>query len=300
MRFFDRYTGFFRRIKFFYVIHNLLNYRYLKKNKKLYKKFRLHRKVWQSISSKHFKHLPKSTTDYISSNEDWNEKGFVTIRNHFLDKLVDEINYEVNKALKSGAVDFNYTQKKILFAYEQIPILKKVIYDEGINKILEELTGEKVIPFQSINFLSGSEQKAHSDSVHMSTYPEGGLIAIWLALEDVDEENGTLFYYPGSHKLPYANNEMMGNSTGILLSENPNKNYEDYIDKEIAQSAFKKETFVAKKGDVLIWHANLVHGGLPHNNSGRTRKSMVVHYFLNNHLCYHELSQRPAIIKPIV
>ena len=35
--------------------------------------------------------------------------------------------------------------------------------------------------------------------------------------------------------------------------------------------------FAAKRGDVLIWHADLVHGGNPVSRS-ITRKSVVTHY----------------------
>jgi hypothetical protein len=35
---------------------------------------------------------------------------------------------------------------------------------------------------------------------------------------------------------------------------------------------------VAKKGDVLIWHADLMHGGAPIEDPKRTRKSLVAHF----------------------
>lgn len=296
MKLFDKYTGFLRRVKPFYVIHNLLNYKYLKNNIKLYRKHEIKRPVWASLSSKHF---PETSENFQSKNEFWNNNGYLVLENFFSNSFIDEINSTIEKGLDEKVIDFNYTQKKILFGYERLPKLKEVINNPELRIILEDLVGEEIVPFQSINFLMGSEQRAHSDSVHMATYPFGGLIAIWVALEDVDEENGALYYYPGSHKMPYATNQKIGNSTGWLLSPNPNKNYEEYVEKELAKVGYKKEVFKAKKGDVLIWHANLVHGGLPHNNKSQTRKSMVVHYFVNNRICYHELSQRPAIIKPI-
>ncbi len=58
----------------------------------------------------------------------------------------------------------------------------------------------------------------------------------------------------------------------------------------------EKQVFTAKKGDLLIWHANLMHGGEPHTNKEKTRKSMVFHYFNENYICYHEITQRPALI----
>jgi hypothetical protein len=37
--------------------------------------------------------------------------------------------------------------------------------------------------------------------------------------------------------------------------------------------------YLAKRGDVLLWHALLVHGGSAIAKPGRTRKSMACHYF---------------------
>lgn len=63
----------------------------------------------------------------------------------------------------------------------------------------------------------------------------------------------------------------------------------------IAENPLEKKILLAKKGDVFIWHANLMHGGEPMLNKEQTRKSMVVHYFANDVIAYHEISERPAI-----
>lgn len=299
MAFYDKYTGLLRRIKPLYTIHNLLNTKHLKAHKILYRKFGLKRPTWFSISSKHFKNLPNQAEKYKSKNKDWERDGYIRLDGYFDTAFVEKINSDISNALSEGKIDFNYTGKKILFAYEKVAVLKEIINHGEIRTILQELCGNDVIPFQSINFQYGSEQAAHSDSVHMATYPTGGLIAIWVALDDIEPENGPLFYYPGSHKLPYASNADMGNATGWMLSPNPNKNYEEYQESIIAKNNLKPEILSAKKGDVFIWHANLLHGGMPHTNKDKTRRSMVVHYFMKDRICYHELSQRPAIIKQI-
>lgn len=299
MRFFDKYTGFFRRIKFVYVLNNLWNYKHLKPNKTRYKHYGLNRAVWRSLSSRHFEMLPSSVTSFKSDNNVWNENGFIHLKHFFPEEFVDKVVAAFDEALNNKRIDFNYTQRKVHDAHRQVSELKKIIHHPKISELLKSLTGEEMIPFQTINFVKGSEQAAHSDSIHMATYPEGGLVGVWVALEDVDEENGTVFYYPGSHKMAYTTNKDCGNSTGWLLSPNPNKNYEEYLARVLEHSDLQIENLNAKKGDVLIWHANLIHGGLPHLDKGRTRKSMVVHYFAQNRICYHELSQRPAIVKEI-
>jgi hypothetical protein len=47
----------------------------------------------------------------------------------------------------------------------------------------------------------------------------------------------------------------------------------------------KKETFHAKKGQALIWDANLLHGGSGHRDPERTRWSQVTQYYFND-CCY--------------
>ena len=37
-------------------------------------------------------------------------------------------------------------------------------------------------------------------------------------------------------------------------------------------------SFLARKGDILIWHADLAHGGSPVKHPGITRKSLVTHF----------------------
>ena len=64
--------------------------------------------------------------------------------------------------------------------------------------------------FQTLNFAVGSQQPPHSDSTHFSASPEGFMCGVWLALEDIDADNGPLIYYPGSHRWPHYFNEHIG------------------------------------------------------------------------------------------
>lgn len=165
-------------------------------------------------------------------------------------------------------------------------------------RILNFLMGKKIVPFQTINFIQGSEQRPHSDSIHMTTEPEGYLIAVWTALEDTDASNGSLIFYPGSHRLPYVSCEdYHSGNTRWTIGKNSYKKYEDYIENLLLQHSFPEKCFHAKKGDVFIWHANLLHGGSKIKKAGSTRRSMVAHYFCQGVICYHEISQRPALLE---
>jgi ectoine hydroxylase-related dioxygenase (phytanoyl-CoA dioxygenase family) len=64
----------------------------------------------------------------------------------------------------------------------------------------------------------------------------------------------------------------------------------------IAKNGLQPKVFLPKKGDVFIWHANLVHGGTPVRNTALTRKSMVIHYYAKDVIKYHEITERPSLI----
>ena len=132
----------------------------------------------------------------------------------------------------------------------------------------------------------------------MATYPLGHLSAAWVAFEDIGPDQGPLFYIPGSHKLPYIlNSDYDHGGNGLLLGKEAYLNYEETIQGLIKEHELEKVPFYPEAGDVFIWHGNLIHGAIKMNDKSLTRKSMVVHYFTKDAICYHELTQRPALMQ---
>jgi len=222
----------------------------------------------------------------------------MVLKGFYTSDEIAELNAEVEGLRQKGDVDFNYTGKKIMESYKHSELIDQQYFkNTRLLDILNFVMGKKVVPFHTINFIQGSEQKAHSDSIHMTTEPEGYLIAAWTALENTHEKNGPLFYYPDSHTLPYITcQDYDSGNNRWLIGNNSYKKYEHKIAEIIDQKNLSKEYFFAEPGDVFIWHANLLHGGDPIKQEGLTRKSMVAHYFCEDVICYHEISQRPALI----
>lgn len=306
-----------RRLKPAYAFYNLLHRSQLKHNIPALKSLELNKTYFSPISSKDFSDLDQM---HLSSKMDTNrleqsaafvrlseenkksissfdDNGFVILRNFFSPDAIDAVNAELEKLLASGEVKFKY-RNKIMFAIYKSSLLRRVGENKDLNELLSILMGRDSVLFQSINFINGSEQRTHSDSIHMTTYPLGGLAACWLSLEDVGSGQGPLHYYPGSHKLPYYLNKDYGNEGGFWLTGSKTyTEYEDFMQKKIQELGLQKQIFIAGKGDLLIWHANLFHGGEPHTDKNKTRKSMVFHYFAKDVVCYHEITQRPALIR---
>lgn len=299
-------------------VYNLLHYKSLRHNKIAFKKFDIRKPLIGSISSKDFYDKESkawldcgNSRDLTGSAEEfnnfpawiqtkisyWSDNGFLILENFIEKGICDEINNEIERLVKNKLLKFN-DSNKLMFAYKQSRLIKIITEKPELLAILKFILGKEVILFQTINFISGSEQRAHSDSIHMTTYPLGFLIACWLALEDTSSINGPLFYYPGSHKLPYLLNEDFNEGeTKLKLGIKDYAEYEEKISEQIKTKGFSKTEFHAKKGDLLIWHGNLLHGGASIVDAGSTRKSMVMHYFAKDVVKYHEITQRPSLIR---
>jgi ectoine hydroxylase len=314
--------SFFEKLKQFKSVHwiyNLLHYKMLLHNKAAYKKYNLHKSLVASLSSKdfpdkqsqawldrgHSANLVASRPAFGSFTPEvqqqllsWSDHGYIILKNHFNQATVESINAEIEKLVAQKKLHFTHDHK-LMFANRTSRLIRDVTLTKTLTGILDFILDKQVVPFQTINFLHGSNQRAHSDSIHMTTYPLGYLVAVWIALEDTNMDNGPLFYYPGSHRLPYLlNNDFNEGETAWKLGKKDYPDYEDALEELIRKNNFEKKIFLASPGDAFIWHANLIHGGLPVRVPAFTRKSMVIHYFARDVIKYHEISERPSLLKP--
>jgi len=307
-----------KKYKFLHWAYNLIHYKSLSHNKAAYRKYNIHKPVIASLSSKDFpdkqsrawldtgdsRELAPARAEFARFSPGvqqsllaWSEKGYLIVDGFFSPAVADQIQQEADRLASEGRLHPTH-DNKLLFANRLSPQIRRITYDERLMRLLGFILDKEVVPFQTINFRHGSNQRAHSDSIHMTTYPLGYLIAVWIALEDTNMDNGPLFYYPGSHRLPYLLNEDFNEgATSLRLGRKDYVDYEDRIEVLLEETNVEKEVFLAKKGDILIWHANLIHGGLPVRNAELTRKSMVIHYYAKDVIKYHEITERPSLLK---
>jgi ectoine hydroxylase-related dioxygenase (phytanoyl-CoA dioxygenase family) len=316
----NKYYGTFRTWKAGYVLLNLFNRKKLRHAEEMFKKYGVKQSVLMPISSeklpKHsgeapwldsegavermkahpgFQRFDATTQEALSH---WPADGYVVLRGLFKPEEVAAMNAEIDRLINDKVVDFNFTGRKIMFAFHHSELLRKYVHDRRILDVMDFLLGKNVKVFQSINFLTGSEQAAHSDSIHMTTHPLGYMTAAWIALEPITPDNGPLIYHVGSHKLPYLLNSSYDHGGNrFVIGEDAYARYEQAVDKSIAEGQFEAREFHAQPGDVLFWHANLLHGGKKMTVPGASRKSMVIHCFADDVLCYHELTQRVAMME---
>lgn len=219
--------------------------------------------------------------------EDYHRDGFVVLQNMVPHELIDQVVTDMNEKGFNPSFEIK-TQRDHLRIQDMWKVSKAskdlAAYTPVLEK-LEMLYDREAIPFQTLNFRQGSGQRAHSDTIHFSSLPARYMCGVWVALEDITEENGPLFYYPGSHRLTEYNFAHIDMDSSAATYDKYVR-YEDFIMKVIEANKFEKRIFLAKKGDVLIWSSNILHGGTPLINPDSTRYSQVTHYFFRDCVYY--------------
>lgn len=153
--------------------------------------------------------------------------------------------------------------------------IRELALDGGLLSVLEEMLGEPAVLFRSTYFPRGRARTIHIDSQDIPVRHPPTLLGVWVAFEDVHPDAGPVVFFPGSHKIPlYCFNDGTHHA-----APDEEADWFDYVDVQIRLRRLKERRFLAQKGDVLIWHANLVHGGSPIKDASRTRSSMVWRYF---------------------
>jgi ectoine hydroxylase-related dioxygenase (phytanoyl-CoA dioxygenase family) len=153
--------------------------------------------------------------------------------------------------------------------------LRQILLKATVTRFLSSLLGDEPVLCNSLNMEHGSAQEFHADSLFMTPQTPGGVIACWIALEDVKPGSGPLRLYRGSHLIPpyrFANGQLHAVTEEL-------QRWGDYMQSQLDALGLSPENVYAKAGDVVVWHADTVHGAEPIADHSLTRRSLVGHYY---------------------
>jgi ectoine hydroxylase-related dioxygenase (phytanoyl-CoA dioxygenase family) len=224
---------------------------------------------------------------------DFHKNGYVKIDleldESFIQAVITDM-YRLSKNGKTQEAGYHYSDGPRIFeGWRDSQNILKLALNEKVTEVLSILYGREPIPFQTINFIKGSNQPLHSDTIHFHTIPERWMAGVWVALEDMTEANGPLVYVPGSHKLPcYTFQDLNLPVPEYGKQFDSYAEYERFIEAVVKAGGFKREKFVCKKGTALIWASNLLHGGSMILDENSTRLSQATHYYFKG--CQHYYS----------
>lgn len=168
---------------------------------------------------------------------------------------------------------------RVVDSYVYYEAAREALFADSVVRFLQLIFERTPLLFQSLSFDQGSEQGMHQDTAYVVTSSPLELAASWIALEDVQPGSGELMYCVGSHRLPEYH------FSGQFKHWNPERDGDEQhqewsrlLNENAERMGLKRETFLPKKGDVLIWAADLAHGGSPVTDRSHSRRSLVGHY----------------------
>jgi ectoine hydroxylase-related dioxygenase (phytanoyl-CoA dioxygenase family) len=239
-------------------------------------------------------HNNQHTEEQIEIAKKFHEDGYVIIDTELSDEEISLINNDVESAVLRDSVNlqaefYTYSNSPRVFEeWRNSENIKNLCLNNKIIETLEFLYNKKTFPFSTINFIKGSNQPLHSDAIHFHTIPLLWMSGVWVALEDTTTENGTLNIVPKSHKWEMIDYQTLQLPHPDEIENGEEVNYRIY--EEVIRNLVKSKNaeilpVELKKGQALIWAANLLHGGMEIKNLELTRKTQAIHYFYGG--CTH-------------
>jgi phytanoyl-CoA hydroxylase len=154
------------------------------------------------------------------------------------------------------------------------PALAAAMRSPGILDAVAGLLGEDLLAFLFMVIykpprVPDSVHPFHQDGLYFNFEPHDRVLGAWVALDPVDEENGTLCVVPGTHRMPIASHESL-----------PGINAGAFAAKDVEGSAemlAKAVPIDLAPGDGVLFHPHLFHrtGG---NRTDRHRRVLTIHF----------------------
>lgn len=181
-------------------------------------------------------------------------------------------NVMVVEPIRAGLRD---EPNKVLDLHLHSPAAAAVLTSPRLVRWLHLLLGPEVTAFQSLVFERGTQQGLHRDTNFVGLTPPWQMVAVWIALEDIEPGSGELEYYLGSHRLA---DYTFGDGSHFLADGSIPDDYSEHFEVAAEAAGLERARFRPRRGDALIWHAGLVHGGSAIERPAASRRSLVTHF----------------------
>ena len=213
------------------------------------------------------------------------EDGFVHMSGFFSPRQIAEVLANIDRYIRevvpaAPATDVFYedkarpeTLKQLIRLHARDAFFRRLLEEGSLRETAARLLGEAVRPINQQVFIKppGGDSRPtppHQDGFYFHLEP---CIAatLWLALDDVDAENGCLRYVRGSHRRgvrPHQRTTTLGFSQGVSDFGTP----ED-VANEVACTA--------RAGDLVAHHAMTIHRADANRAPDRPRRALGLIYY---------------------
>jgi len=177
---------------------------------------------------------------------------------------------------------------RIHMLHRVLEVHERFLLHPRVLDVLEALIGPDVMAMQSMFFLKfpgGEGQGYHQDSYYIPTVPDT-LCGAWLAVDRADEENGCMWFTPGTQNEPvYPTAGLERQNHGDAFGDLPTVAQVSNTDESantLARVAAKypgtEVPAVMEPGDVAFFGGHVLHRSHRNRSDSRFRRSFVGHY----------------------
>lgn len=172
--------------------------------------------------------------------------------------------------------------------YLGVPELQDLACFRPLTEVLEHLIGEPMGLHLNLTSWRSTERDWHQDDYLNPADVFGHYAAVWMALDDIHPDSGPFEFIRGSHRWPLIRRDKVLQALGEDGADGSwpwrtEALLRPLVEERAAQEGLVVEAFDAKRGDVLIWHARLMHRGSRPRTPGLERRALISHYSGTGH-----------------
>jgi hypothetical protein len=168
--------------------------------------------------------------------------------------------------------------------YLDVPEIRDLCLYKPLSDLLEHLIGEPMGLHLNLTGWVSTERNWHQDD-YLNRLPVNGHYAgVWTALDRILADVGPFEFVPGSHSWPVIRQAKVLQQLDCASTDDPSWPWRSerlltpFFEQEIERRGAAIERFLGDKGDVLVWHARLLHRGSLATRPDAERRSMIAHY----------------------
>jgi len=172
--------------------------------------------------------------------------------------------------------------------YLHVPEMRDLALYPPLMAKLQELIGERMMLNLCLTNWMTSHREWHQDDYLNPDFVTCWYAAVWIALGDIGPDCGPFEYIPGSHRWPLMRGEKVRallppEERGARWEKNAQRIISPAVEHELRMRRSAPVAFLAKRGDVLIWHSRLIHQGSKAKIMRTERRALIAHYSGANH-----------------
>jgi len=179
--------------------------------------------------------------------------------------LFNDCNWVMNPILNLQSLN-SQTFPSLRRGFENFVASNKIL-----GNFIKSVIKDKPMIVQSMYFEGNSVTWEHQDSYYLDDESVGGMVAGWIALENIKANAGRFFVCAKSH---------LDDFSEMSINNNIVDSHDVFIENVNKQIKKNKYTIFAPKldcGDVLLWNSLTIHGSLDSQSKTHSRSSITFH-----------------------